>query len=140
MALSSNPSSQKQPEPDINVTPLVDVMLVLLIIFMVVTPALNQGDTIQLPEILQVDKHPKDMDPIELTLGTQGSMTLQDSSITLSELKTELVAMHEAQPNRKLMLVADARLPYRRIRETFAVVQGVGFRGVALKTIQKKDS
>jgi len=133
-------ASPKQPEPDINVTPLVDVMLVLLIIFMVVTPALSQGDTIILPEILNADKKPKDVDPIDLSLTLEGDVKVGEEVIAKADLKPKLVAMHAEQPNRKLMIKADSRIPYSRIRETFAVLQGIGFRGVALQTIQKEDS
>ena len=63
-----------QATPDINVTPLVDVVLVLLIIFMVITPALVEGEHIELPVINQPDQKPRDMNPIELTLASNGAL------------------------------------------------------------------
>jgi len=59
-------SSRRQPEPEMNVTPLVDVVLVLLIIFMVIAPALAEGETLELPTIDQPDPKPKEIDPIDV--------------------------------------------------------------------------
>ena len=70
------------PTPDINVTPLVDIVLVLLIIFMVVTPALAQGEATQLPVAAKIDKVPKDVDPIKLIMAANGVLLAVPRSVT----------------------------------------------------------
>ncbi|HMJ13266.1 MAG TPA: biopolymer transporter ExbD [Polyangiaceae bacterium] len=128
----------KQPEPDINVTPLVDVVLVLLIIFMVMVPALAEGEHIELPTILKPDAKPKDMNPIDVTLAPSGSVVVEEERIAPEKLKATLQVMHEKEPDRALLLKTDEAVPYRRVRETFAILQGIGFKGVSLKVIEKK--
>jgi biopolymer transport protein TolR len=132
-------SSSKQPEPEINVTPLVDIVLVLLIIFMVITPALNDGEHVELPEILNFDKK-KEMEPIEVTMAANGIVLVEKERIPLAELRARLTALHKENEERKVMLKADTALPYKRLRETFAEIQSIGFRGVSLKVLQKKGA
>ena len=127
-----------QPAPDINVTPLVDVVLVLLIIFMVITPALVEGEQIELPTILQPDPKPRDMNPIELTLATNGAIVLEDERIDQARLTAKLETLHAQDPKRALLLKSDSNLPYKRIRETFALLQGMGFKGISLKVNERK--
>jgi biopolymer transport protein ExbD/biopolymer transport protein TolR len=130
-------SSAKQPEPEINVTPLVDVVLVLLIIFMVITPALNDGEHVELPEIFNPDKK-KEMEPIDVTMAVNGVVLVDKERVEPAQLRERLVALHKENEERKLMLKADSALPYKKLRETFAMIQGIGFRGVSLKVVQKK--
>ena len=128
------------PRPEINVTPLVDIVLVLLIIFMVITPALNDGEHIDLPSILEVDKKKKDLEPIELTLAVGGKVLLEKDPIDEAVLEQRLRELHAQSPERGMMLKADVALPYKRLREIFAKVQGIGFRGVSLNVRQRKES
>jgi biopolymer transport protein ExbD len=127
-----------QATPDINVTPLVDVVLVLLIIFMVITPALVEGEHIELPVINQPDQKPRDMNPIELTLASNGAIVLEEERVDLATLKTKVAELHAADPKRNLLLKADGGLPYKTVRETFASLQGMGFKGVSLKVVERK--
>jgi biopolymer transport protein ExbD len=138
MGASAATGSKKQPEPTINVTPLVDVVLVLLIIFMVVTPALAQGEHIELPAILNPDRKPKDLEPIDVTLAVHGRVLLDKKPIDPQALRGELERMHREQPERKLLLKADSTLPYQQVRELFASIQDIGFPGVSLKVVEKK--
>jgi biopolymer transport protein ExbD/biopolymer transport protein TolR len=126
-----------QPEPEINVTPLVDVVLVLLIIFMVITPALNEGEHVELPEILNPDKK-KELEPIEVTMATNGVVIIDKERIESEQLRERLTRLYQDNAERKIMLKADSALPYKKLRETFAMVQEIGFRGVSLKVLQKK--
>ena len=133
------PVRGESPKPDINVTPLVDIVLVLLIIFMVVTPALAQGEAIQLPEALKIDKVAKDMDPIKLVMGSNGSLLLDGKRVGRAELGEKLKKLNAQNPNRQLLLNLDAKIRYEHVRETLALIQNVGgFKGVSLKVQPKK--
>lgn len=136
--LGTKHASRKQPEPEINVTPLVDVVLVLLIIFMVVAPALEEGEQIELPAIANSDDEKNDDALIHLTLAANGRILLEKENVAESELEAQLTALHAGAPERKLILNADAALPYEKVRTTFKVVQDVGFRGVKLKVVDRK--
>jgi len=126
--------------PEINITPLVDVVLVLLIIFMVVAPAITEGAQIELPKVLTPDAKPKDLDPIETTIAEDGTVIVEDERIQMSQLKSTLERLHAERPDRGLMLKADERAHYKRMRETFALIQDIGFKGVLLKVIQKQQT
>ncbi|NUO54720.1 MAG: biopolymer transporter ExbD [Polyangiaceae bacterium] len=128
--------SVKQPEPEINVTPLVDVVLVLLIIFMVIAPNLQEGTPVVLPEIDAVDKE-KHEDNIEIVMTADGKLWLDDKETTREAVLSELEKTHEARPERVLILKADAQLPYSTVRELFASIQKTGFRNVSLKVSTK---
>jgi biopolymer transport protein ExbD/biopolymer transport protein TolR len=132
------PRRGEGPKPDINVTPLVDIVLVLLIIFMVVTPALAQGETIQLPEVLRIDKLAKDADPIKLIVSANGSLLLNGKKVDRAELEERLRKLHAADPNRSVLLNTDVRLRYVHVREMLALLQNIGFKGVSLKVAPRK--
>lgn len=123
----------KLPEPDINVTPLVDVVLVLLIIFMVITPSLAQGETVDLPVVSQVDKRPKDINPIRVLLTVQGRTLLNKRPIATEQLGPELASLYKKDSTRQVVLNTDAQVPYGRVRSTLALVQTVGFKGISLQ-------
>jgi biopolymer transport protein ExbD/biopolymer transport protein TolR len=126
------------PKPDINVTPLVDIVLVLLIIFMVVTPAIAQGEAVQLPEVFRIDKLAKDADPIKLVVSANGSLLLNGKKIERENLEQRLRKIHEQEPNRTLLLNTDVKVRYSYVRETLALLQNIGFKGVSLKVQPKK--
>jgi biopolymer transport protein ExbD/biopolymer transport protein TolR len=127
------------PHPDINVTPLVDIVLVLLIIFMVVTPALAQGENTVLPEAVKIDKVPKDVDPIKLIMAASGTLLLNGKKTSPAELPERLRAIHAQSPDRQLLLNTDAKVPYVKVRETLALLQNLGFKGVSLKVQPKRE-
>ncbi|HEY3498989.1 MAG TPA: biopolymer transporter ExbD [Polyangiaceae bacterium] len=125
--------------PDINITPLVDVCLVLLIIFMVIAPALSEGALLELPKSVTADPKPKESNPIELAIGVDGSIVLDKERIGREALKPKVEALHAEQPKRALMLKMDHKAPYKNVRDIFGLVQEVGFRGILLKVSDKKD-
>lgn len=129
----------KRITPEINVTPLVDVVLVLLIIFMVVTPAIANEDRVQLPEADHPDpKSENEAKPWEVVLGQDGRFVLDDAPIDAAALRGELERRKAADPSRKLLLLADGRLSYGAVRSAFQLLQGVGFRGVSLKVLERE--
>jgi biopolymer transport protein TolR len=127
------------PTPDMNVTPLVDIVLVLLIIFMVVTPALAQGEAVQLPEVAKIDKVPKDVDPIKLIMAANGTLLLNGRRVSTADLAERLKTIRAQNPDRQLLLNTDSKIPYLKVREKLALLQDLGFKGVSLKVQPKKD-
>src|SRR5262245_12546791 len=124
------PLRREGPKPEMNVTPLVDIVLVLLIIFMVVTPALAQGETVALREVLKIDKVAKDVDPIKLIVSANGSLLLNGKKVPREELEERLRKLHAQDPNRNLLLNTDVKVRYSYVRETLALLQNIGFKGV----------
>ncbi len=126
------------PKPDMNVTPLVDVVLVLLIIFMVVTPSLAQGETIDLPGVTKVDRAPKDINPAKIILAANGRTLFNQTPVDAAGLQKKLRELHQRDPNRQILLNTDTKVLYVRVRTTLAMLQEIGFRGVSLKVVSKK--
>ena len=119
--------------PDINVTPLVDVVLVLLIIFMVVTPQMEQDVQVDLPGIFNPDPEVEGvLDPLKLTVVKKGEYYVEKDRLDLDQAIERLSLEHAAEPTRRLLLKADAKLTYGDVREIFSRAQGVGFPGMAL--------
>jgi biopolymer transport protein ExbD/biopolymer transport protein TolR len=127
--------------PIINVTPLVDVVLVLLIIFMVIAPSLEHGERVELPGILQPDENQKGkLDPVTVTVGRSGTVYLEKAPTTLAELPAKLADIHDREPDRRVVLKGDGALDYQKVRDVFAVVQNSGFSGVSLQVEKKKGA
>lgn len=126
--------------PEINITPLVDVVLVLLIIFMVIAPALNEGAQIELPKVLAADPKPRDISPISVLVLNDGTTLLNDKPIARAEIAAKLAEAHQQDPNRSLLFKSDQNTDYRLVRDVFAAVQNVGFKGVLLKVVTKQGS
>ncbi len=129
---------RKESTPDINVTPLVDVVLVLLIIFMVIVPALQHGEHVELPGILQPDKNQKSkLDPVTVTVGRTGNVYVEKIPTTMDALPATLADLHARQPDRRVVLKGDGQLDYQKVRDVFLVVQNAGFSGAALQVNRK---
>jgi biopolymer transport protein TolR len=137
-SLSGGKGKQKGATPEINITPLVDVVLVLLIIFMVVTPALNEGAQIELPKVLTPDPKTKYINPIEVTIAPDGTTVVEKETIKLAQLKGKLVDLHKKDPERALMLKSDQSMLWGKMRAAFFDLQDIGFKGVLLKVTEKK--
>ena len=119
--------------PEMNVTPLVDVVLVLLIIFMVVAPRLEQDVQVELPSAFNADPDSEGAtDPVKVTVTRSGEFYIADKRYGLEEAIDFLSTEHAADPLRRLILRGDEGLPYGQIRDIFARTQKVGFPGIAL--------
>src|SRR5688500_19991411 len=105
--------SRYKPAPAMNVTPLVDVVLVLLIIVMVVIPAMEKSAQVDLPSIFNVDPEAKSKtDPFTLSLTTDGTMYLEQDQLTPETFAARLREANEREPSRRLVLRADRKAPY----------------------------
>jgi biopolymer transport protein ExbD/biopolymer transport protein TolR len=138
-ATASSGRSKKQLEPEINITPLVDVVLVLLIIFMVIAPELEHGERVELPSVREPDDKSKSkLDPITVTMTARGTLFLEKEPLAdLGALSGKLAELRKTEPDRRIVLKGDSSVAYVKMRETFAVCQKAGFAGVALSVSQK---
>jgi biopolymer transport protein ExbD len=122
---------------EINVTPLVDVCLVLLIIFMVVTPMLHQ-EVVALPETARPERLPERSRQLTLTARADGVVRIGSGAVREGDLAAALAAIHAATPDREIVLKADRRLPYREVRRILRQVEQARFTQVGLVTERKE--
>lgn len=123
---------------EINVTPLVDVMLVLLIVFMVAAPLLTSGVAVDLPKSDAKAIPDEDNKPIEITLSKDGNLYIGDSEVDETKLKFQLQAMTEGQDDRRIYVRADQGIEYGRVMAIIGAINGAGFSKVALISESKK--
>jgi biopolymer transport protein TolR len=121
---------------EINVTPLVDVMLVLLIMFMVTTPLMQQGIEVQLPKTAPSGVEPTD-EPFVLSISANKNITAGKQRISIEELRTKLKAIFETRQNKQIYLQADRRVDYGFVAETMAEIRAAGIFNIGLVTLPK---
>ncbi len=128
----------RAPIADINVTPFVDVMLVLLIIFMVTAPLLVTGVPVQLPESRAAPVAAEEQEPVQLTLNSAGALFLGDTEIAPATLPDRLAAIalenQGLEQPRQIMLRADAGLDYGRVMAVMGEINRAGLTRIALVT------
>jgi biopolymer transport protein TolR len=137
----------KSVRSDINVTPLVDVVLVLLIIFMVITPMLQRGKPVTLPDARHVSALGKGGDPILLSVTKDGRVWLDGDAHTKQELKDEQIEQElgielQVKPGVPIMVKVDRDVEYRRVRQVVLEVSKTHVMGVSLAAskIEEKKS
>jgi biopolymer transport protein ExbD len=123
---------------EINVTPLVDVVLVLLIIFMVVTPMLQRGKDVQLPKSIYVDKDPKGGDPLILSITKDGKVWVEKDQYEADTLEKRLADEIVASPYRPFLLKGDQSVTVGDVRKVMAIARKAGARGVRVAVEQLK--
>ncbi|MCC6597469.1 MAG: protein TolR [Alphaproteobacteria bacterium] len=121
-----------RPMAEINVTPFVDVMLVLLIVFMVAAPLLTSGVAVDLPQSEAKSIPDEDNKPIEITLNKDGTLYIGDTEFKEERLKFQLQAMTEGQIDRRIYIRADKGIEYGRVMKIIGAINGAGFSKVAL--------
>ena len=119
---------------EINVTPFVDVMLVLLIIFMVAAPLLTVGVPIELPETAATPLPSEEEEPLTISLSAQGQVLVQDVAVEFDTLVTKLQAIAAERSSDKVFLRADGGIPYERVMQVMGALNAGGFRNIGLVT------
>lgn len=126
-----------RPMAEINVTPFVDVMLVLLIVFMVAAPLLTAGVSIDLPQSDAQQLTAEDSTPIEITLAKDGKIYIGETEIPGKTLSSKLAAMTAGEFDRRIYIRGDQALPYGTIMGVLGLVNSAGYTKVALISEQK---
>jgi biopolymer transport protein TolR len=134
----NKPILVREVRSDINVTPLVDVCLVLLIIFMVVTPMLQQGVDVTLPETVNPTKMPENSKQLTLAIKQDGAVFVSQNWVPKENLKATLAEVHTSTPDKEVVIKADRRLKYKDVRALMQLVNEVGFSRVGVITEKKK--
>jgi biopolymer transport protein ExbD/biopolymer transport protein TolR len=116
----------------INVTPLVDVVLVLLIIFMVMAPQMKKGPQVNLPETAKPGESGDDQSPIQITIDEHGGLWIEDQAVAPESFGESLRAVPGAKPETQVVVSGDARLHFGEIRAAMMAVEEAGFHGVRL--------
>jgi biopolymer transport protein TolR len=122
-----------RPNADINITPMVDVMLVLLIIFMVTAPMMMQGVDVNLPKTTTQPIRTEE-ERLIVTITAKQAIYLNEYQITLDSLARKLEAIYQKQPDRALFLRADRSVPYGFVVEVMAVVRRSGIVRIGMVT------
>ena len=124
---------------EINVTPLVDVMLVLLIIFMVAAPMMTVGVPIDLPQT-SANALNSDTQPITISVNANGQIHLQETEIQAAEVADKLQAIATTGYNERIFVRADSVAAYGVVADVMARIQAAGFKNIGLVTQQKQDN
>jgi biopolymer transport protein TolR len=124
---------RRAPMAAINVTPFVDVMLVLLIVFMVTAPLLTVGVSVDLPRT-RSSPLPGQDEPLSVSVDREGQIFLQDSQLAVEELGPRLVAITERNPDARIFVRGDRVIDYGRVMEVVGAIHAAGFSKVALVT------
>jgi len=125
---------------DINVTPLVDVCLVLLIIFMVVTPMLQKGVDVNLPETTLPERMPEGQKQLDLAIKQDGSIFVAQKWVPKDQVLATLRDIYSQTPDKDVVIKADRRIEYREVRDLMRLVQQAGFPGAGLEARKRETA
>ena len=139
MASLSRKGGGARPKPAMNVTPLVDVVLVLLIIFMIVIPAMEDSVNLTVPSISHIDdaEESSSMDPFVLSVTRRGTLFFEDIALERDAMEGHLANANAREPQRRIVLRGDRGVEYQHVRGLLAVVQNIGFPGVSLRVTER---
>ncbi|AFX99877.1 ExbD/TolR family protein [Bdellovibrio bacteriovorus] len=137
MGMSGGGGKSRATLSEINITPLVDVMLVLLIMFMVTTPLMQQGIEVDLPKTSSSGVEVNE-EPFVLVINADQRMTIAKQKIAMNELRPKLKAIFETKKNKQVYIQADRKVDYGFVAEAMAEVRAAGIFNIGLIT-QPKD-
>jgi biopolymer transport protein TolR len=125
---------------EINVTPLVDVMLVLLIIFMVTAPMLHEGLDVELPQV-RAESIVKESSTVTVTVTKDGRVFVDEEEVTLGELADRMAQMRLLWPDKKVLLKGDKNVSYGTVVEVMAALRNAGIvdLGMVTEPIQEEQ-
>jgi biopolymer transport protein TolR len=126
-------NDDRRPMADINVTPLVDVMLVLLVIFMVTAPMMQQGVQVNLPKANTKAMTPQD-EAVVVSVDKSGKVFINKDEIPASDLRNRLTAMFASREKKEVFLKADAGVPYGEVVKAMADIKGAGIERLGMVT------
>lgn len=127
-----NGGHQRYPQmSQINVTPFVDVMLVLLVVFMITAPLLTVGVPVNLPQT-QAPPLTQPDEPLEVTVNAKGEIFLQETAVELDALVPRLIAITENNPEARIYVRGDRTINYGRVLEVMGLITHAGFTRLAL--------
>jgi biopolymer transport protein TolR len=129
----------KHPQPDINVTPLVDVVLVLLIIFMVITPMLQRGKSVTLPKATNIEKNKAESDPLILSVTPDKKMFLENDEFDAAGLENKIREELEAKPSLRILLKGDSSLEVGDVRRAMDIARKAKAKSIALGVEELKE-
>ena len=123
---------QGKMQATINITPLVDVVLVLLIIFMVMAPQMRRGPDVNLPNTTKPNSQGDERGRIMVSIDQAGGLWINDQPVAAEHLGEALKAAVGAEPDPRVVLRGDAKLHFLQVREAMLAIEQAGFRGVGL--------
>jgi len=126
-------TKDNEPMGEINVTPLVDVMLVLLIIFMVTAPLLTQGVNVDLPDA-NAPAMQQNVEPLVVSIKANGQLYIQKNSISIKQLAPRIEAILKQKPGTPVFIRGDAKTPYGKVAEVMSLLETAGIKKVGLVT------
>ena len=138
MAVDASSSREAATISQINVTPLVDVMLVLLVIFMVTAPIIQQGVQVNLPQT-KSSAIPGAEEPLIVTVAKNGKVYLNDNVVTLAELGTKLQAIKKLQADKQVYLRADQDVRYGLVMKAIAEIKQAGIEKLGMVSRPPSD-
>ena len=119
-------------QSEINITPLVDVVLVLLIIFMVMAPQMRKGPDVNLPNTTKPNGQGDERGRILVSIDESGGLWINDQSVTAEHFGEALQAAVGAEPDPRVVIRGDAKLNFLQVRQAMVAIDQAGFRGVGL--------
>ena len=125
---------RSRPVAEINVTPFVDVMLVLLIVFMVAAPLLTVGVGVDLPKTAAGALPSESEEPLTVTLTAEGAIVIQTTETPETEFLTRLRGIAQERADDKVFLRADGAIPYARVMQVMGAMNAAGFDNIGLVT------
>jgi biopolymer transport protein TolR len=134
---SSKTSGSRMAMSEINVTPFVDVMLVLLIIFMVTAPMMQQGLDVNLPKTASTGVALNE-DPFVISINANGKIKLGDNEISPDTLKQKVIAIFENRKNKQIYIQADKKVDYGTVAYVMGEIRMAGITNISLITLPKE--